>query len=108
MDVLLHCDMRVEGSYFCNVDAFKRCVLNEVVPFASRDSYMNLPRIGCDEELTPESMEGEIDLLYSGRIWFNVWTVDIFDAVRALDKIVNFAVHFGFRIDYRITSTVLA
>lgn len=103
MATFLHCECEVAYSYECNCDAFKSCVLNNAARFATRDSFANLPRISCDDDLTPHDMEGEVEPLMFGKIWFNIWTENPVLAFNALDQILRFAVHFGFNSDYRIS-----
>lgn len=103
--LVVHCECKV-FSYECNCDAFKRCVLNTAAPFAIRDSLGKMPRISCDDDLEPRKVEGEIEPLMSGRIWFNVWVADPIQAFKVLDQIIRFAVHFGFDSDFRVSGRI--
>ena len=104
--LLVHCECKVL-SYEGNCDAFKSCVLNNAAQFAIRDSVCKMPRISCDDDLEPRAIEGEIEPLMSGKIWFNVWVENPVKAFQALDQIIKFAVHFRFDSDFRISGKIL-
>ena len=104
--LVVHCECKVL-SYETNCDSFKSCVLNNAAQFAIRDSFCKIPRISCDDDLEPKKVEGELEPLMSGKIWFNVWVADPVKAFEALDQIIRFAVHFGFDSDFRISGKIL-
>lgn len=104
--LVVHCECKVL-SYETNCDSFKSCVLNNAAQFAIHDSFCKIPRISCDDDLEPKKIEGELEPLMSGKIWFNVWVADLIKAFEALDQIIRFAVHFGFDSDFRISGKIL-
>lgn len=88
----VHCTARIEGSYECNCDSFKMCVLENAAPLVSKDG-LGLPWISAADTLEPFSADDEI--LMRGNMKFSFRAATIENAVKLADIFTTWAVHFG-------------
>lgn len=87
-----HCTARIEGSYECNCDSLKMCVLNNAAPFVSRDG-LGLPWISASDDLEPFVLDGEV--LMRGNMKFSFRAATMENILKIVDVFTMWAVHFG-------------